>query len=87
MTKRSYEEEFLNLRFTFISDRGAVKAQCELCYKVLSNESSMKNKLKRHLNTKHPEDMKKERSFFEHREAAQKRSLFGSAANLAHLIF
>ena len=85
MTKRSYKQEFLDLEFTFINDCGAIKVQCALSYKVLSNESLKKNKLKRHLATKHPEHMKKKPNFSEHREAAPKRSLFDSAANRALL--
>ena len=67
MTKRSYNQEFLGLGFTSINDRGAVKPQCVLCYEVLSNKSLKKNKLKRHLETKHSQHI-----FFERREAAVK---------------
>ena len=63
MTKRFCKQEFLDLCFTSINDRGAVKAQCVLCRKVLTNAFLKKNKLKRHLNTKHPEHVKKECSF------------------------
>ena len=45
-----------------------------MCYKVLSNESLKKNKLKRHLETKHPQHVKKNRMFFQHRETELIRS-------------
>ena len=59
MTKRSYKQEFLDLGFTSINDRGTVKPLCVLCYEVLSNESLKKNKLKKYLETKRPQHGKK----------------------------
>ena len=40
------------------------KPQCVLCYAVLSAESMKPLKLKRHLETKHPEHVKKDLDFF-----------------------
>ena len=39
-----------------------------MCYEVLSIESLKKKKLKRHLETKHTQHVKKNCSFFQHRE-------------------
>ena len=81
MTKRSYNQEFLDLGFTSINDRGAVKPQCVLCYEVLSNESLKKKKSEQHLEMKHPQHVKKKLIFFEHIEAALKQSLLCSATS------
>jgi len=78
-------QKFLDLGFTYINDHGAAKPQCVLCYKVLSNESLKKNKLKKHLETKHPLHAEKNRIYFQHREAELKRSRFCSATNPALL--
>ena len=75
----------MDLGFTSIEDHGAEKPQCVLCYKVLSNESLKKNKLKRHLETKHPQHVKKNRIFFQHRETELKRSRICSETNPALL--
>ena len=80
MSKYSYEQEFLDLGFTSIKNYGAEKPQCMLCYKVLSNESLKKNKLKRDLETKHPQH-KKNRIFFQPRETELIRSRICSETN------
>ena len=85
MNKYSYKQEFLDLGFTSIKDHGAEKPQCVLCYKVLSNASLKKNKLKRHLETKHPQHAKKNRIFFQHRETELIRSRICSETNPALL--
>ena len=81
MSKYSYKQEFLDLRFTSIQDHGAEKMQCVLCYKVLSNETLKKNKLKRHLEMKHPQHVKKNRIFFQHQETELIRSRISSETN------
>ena len=45
--------------FTSVSDDDKEKPQCVLYYAVLSNEAMKPSKLKRHLQQKHPEHMKK----------------------------
>jgi len=85
MSKYSYKQEILKLGFTSINDHGAPKPQCVLCYAVLSNESLKKNILKRHLETNHLQHVKKNRIYFQHREAELKRSRFCSATNPALL--
>nr|XP_039248831.1 protein FAM200B-like [Styela clava] len=83
MSKHSYKQNFLEFGFTSINDHGVAKPQCVLCYAVLSNESLKENKLKRHFETKHPQYVKKNRIYFQHREAELKRSRFCSATNPA----
>ena len=85
MSKYSYKQEFLDLGFTSIKDHSVEKSQYVLCYKVLSNESLKKNKLKRHLKTKHPQHVKKNRIFFQHRETELIRSRICSETNPALL--
>ena len=85
MSKYSYNQEFLDLGFTSIKDHGAEKPQCLLCYKMLSNKSLKKNKLKRHLEMKHPQHVKKNRIFFQHRETELIRSRICSKTNPALL--
>ena len=85
MSKYSYKQEFLDLGYTSIKDHGAEKPQYVLCYKVLSNESMKKNKLKRHLETKLPQNVKKNRIFFQHRETELIRSRICSETNPAPL--
>ena len=86
MSKFSYKQEFLDLGFTSIKDYGAEKPQCVLCYKVLSNESMKKNKLKRQLETKHPQHVKKNCIFFQHQETKLMRSIISSETNPALLV-
>ena len=49
------------------------KPQCVLCNAVLSVEAIKPSKLKRRLNTKHPEHVEKNLSFFEGKELTLKR--------------
>ena len=53
--------------------------------KLLSNESLRKNKLKRHLETKHPQHVKKNRIFFQHWETELIQSRISSETNPALL--
>lgn len=76
MAKRRYKEQFLDLGFTEIEDHGVSKPQCVLCMEVLSNESLKENKLKRHLETKHPAFLNNDRGFFERKEMQLKRQKF-----------
>ena len=61
MAKRPYSEAFLKLGFTELDG----KPKCVVCLKVLSAESMKKNKLKRHLETNHPNCLNKPVEFFE----------------------
>ena len=85
MSKYSYKQEFLDLGFTSIKDHGAERPQCVLCYKVLSNEFLKKIIFKRHLETKHPQYVKKNHIFFQHLETELIRSRIRSETNPALL--
>ena len=47
--KRTYLDSYLNVGFTSINERGDVKPQCVICYKVLAAEAMKPSKLKSHL--------------------------------------
>ncbi|XP_068204589.1 protein FAM200C-like [Palaemon carinicauda] len=49
-----------------------LKPQCVLCHTILSAESLKPSKLKRHLETKHPEHAKKDLDFFKRHERCLK---------------
>ena len=61
MTKRSYNQAFLKLGFTELDG----KPKCVVCQKVLFADSIKKSKLKRHLETNHPNCLDKPVEFFE----------------------
>ncbi|XP_064412969.1 zinc finger BED domain-containing protein 5-like [Latimeria chalumnae] len=85
MTKRSlpYKSDFLKLGFTVLRDRsGLVRSQCLQCMQVLANESLKENKLKRHLNTVHPNFVDKPLSFWKEKEANVKRMRLDAPSNL-----
>lgn len=52
--KRKYSPDYLNYGFTSISTNGEEKAQCVVCMTVLGNDSLRPQKLKDHLEKKHP---------------------------------
>lgn len=58
---RKYDEEYL--QYGFIEVEG--KPKCLICLRCLANEAMKPAKLKRHLETKHPDYVKKDRAFFE----------------------
>ena len=67
--RRRYSECYLNIGFTTVlGNDGSEKPQCVLCHAVLSAESMKPSKLKRHLETKHPEHAKKDVDFFKRHE-------------------
>ena len=76
--QRKYNKEYIKFGFTSISENGMTKPQCVLCNAVLSVESMKPSKLKRHLNTKHPEHVEKNLSFFEGKELTLKRQKLDS---------
>ena len=59
-----YSDSYLDFGFTFILQNGKEKPQCVICSKVLASESMLPNKLKRHLQTSHPQFVDKPRDFF-----------------------
>lgn len=76
--KRKYLDEYINFGFTYVLAPGVQKPQCVLCNEVLSVESMMLNKLKHHLETKHPQFKNKDSEFFKHKAEQLKKACFDS---------
>ena len=60
---RKYDESYLQFGFT-ATGTTEQRSQCVLCAEVLANDSMKPCKLKRHLDTKHPEFKEKPVDFF-----------------------
>lgn len=61
---RKYNSDYLEIGFTFTGPEQQPKPQCVICYESLSNECMKPAKLRRHLETKHPEHSSKSLDFF-----------------------
>ena len=68
--ERPYQDKFIELGFYYVTDRGVQIPQCVICYEVLSSESMKRNKLQRHLSSKHAAYKDRDRSFFERKLTA-----------------
>ena len=55
MSRRLYNETFLNFGFSIIVKNDAQIPQCVICYKTLTNESMKPSKLREHFVKLHPE--------------------------------
>ena len=62
--KFRYDESFVQFGFIVINTGGEEKQQCVLCRKVLASSSLKPCKLKRHLETHHPNSTNKGVDFF-----------------------
>ena len=62
--KFRYDESFVQFGFIVINTGGEEKPQCVLCQKVLASSSLKPCKLKRHLETHHPNSTNKGVDFF-----------------------
>ena len=62
--KRSYEEAFLNFRFTSVMKNSIEKPQCMICFKVLTQESMKPSKSKQHFKSRHGELVGKSVDYF-----------------------
>lgn len=51
---RRYDENYLSLGFTKTVINDEERLQCVICLSILAADSMKPNKLKRHLETKHP---------------------------------
>ena len=71
--KKIFLDEFIEFGFTSLLSDGVELSQCVLCNVVLSAESMKPSKLKRHLETKHSQQAKKDVAFFHRYEAGLKR--------------
>ncbi len=65
---RNYSETYLEYGFIDCG-KDSPRPLCVLCLEKLSNESVKPNKLKRHLETKHPNDMNKSLDYFMSKKA------------------
>jgi hypothetical protein len=62
---RKYDDAYIQLGFTcFDSGSDNLKPRCILCYQILANDAMRPYRLKRHLETKHTESVKKLKDFF-----------------------
>ncbi|XP_072387627.1 uncharacterized protein [Diabrotica undecimpunctata] len=52
---RKYNSDYLKMGFTFTGPEQQPKPQCVICYESISNKCMKPAKLRRHLETKHPE--------------------------------
>nr|XP_055067936.1 zinc finger BED domain-containing protein 5-like [Misgurnus anguillicaudatus] len=62
--KRKYDEAYLSLGFTVGVVGADERPMCVLCLKTLAADSMRPNKLRRHLETKHPKHINKPLDFF-----------------------
>lgn len=63
-TVRKYLNSSLNFGFTFTDSENRLLPQCVVCEEILSNESMVSSKLKRHLNIKQNHLPKKYKIYF-----------------------
>ncbi|XP_075048007.1 zinc finger BED domain-containing protein 5-like [Mixophyes fleayi] len=61
---RRYDDTYPDLGFTSVDVNQEERPQCVLCLKILSSESMIPSKLKRHLETNHPDMANKSRDYF-----------------------
>ena len=76
--KRKYMEDYINFGFTCIISAGKEKPQCVVCSEVLSEESMKPNKLRRHLESKHPKLSNENPEFFKKKSLQLKKSCLDS---------
>jgi hypothetical protein len=60
---RKYDDYYLDFGFTSVEVNNEERLQCVLCLKILSPDSMLPSKLKRHLETIHPTMVEKSREF------------------------
>ena len=61
---RRFQENYLNMGFTWCDDQRCPKPKCVVCGEILSNEAMNPSKLMRHLSTKHSNLTKKPAEYF-----------------------
>ena len=70
--KRKYDESYLSFGFIPVGIAENPDGQCVICSKIMCNSSLVPAKLKRHLDTNHPELKDKSVSFFERHKEVHK---------------
>uniref|UniRef100_A0A3P9KG16 BED-type domain-containing protein n=1 Tax=Oryzias latipes TaxID=8090 RepID=A0A3P9KG16_ORYLA len=73
--KRKYHSNYIQFGFFWTGEEEDTKPHCVLCYETLANEAMKPAKLKRHLETKHPEYQGKPIGFFERKRDEQKKHM------------
>ncbi|KAK5641078.1 hypothetical protein RI129_009625 [Pyrocoelia pectoralis] len=63
--KRKYDNSYIKFGFTSIESNGEIKPQCVICATVLANDALKPAKLKRHLQTVHPNFSERPPHFFQ----------------------
>ena len=61
----------MDFEFTSITDKGVLRPQYVICHKILTAELLRPSKLRLRLETKHPQHVGKDRSFFSRRELSK----------------
>lgn len=81
---RKYDEAYLSFGFTCTTVGNEERPQCVVCLKVLACDSLKPNKLRRHLETIHPEHKDKSVDFFRQKlkNCRSQQSFFTKAASL-----
>lgn len=81
---RKYDDTYLAFGFTCTTVGNEERPQCVVCLKVLACDSLKPNKLRRHLETKHPEHKDKPVEFFRQKlvNCRAQQSLFTKAASV-----
>ena len=79
--KRKYNEEYLQYGFTEAAENGQVVPQCVICFEKLRNDALRPNRLKRHLQTKHPLHQTKPLNFFQSKKDSFKKMKIICAEN------
>ena len=79
--KRRWSDDYFIYGFSQFFDKDVEKAQCELCYRVLGNESLRASKLLDHLHTMHTDHENKDVAYFERKEGQVKYAKASILAN------
>ena len=79
--KRKYNKEYLQYGYTEAAENGQVVPQCVICFEKLSNDALRPNRLKRHLQTKHPLHQTKPLNFFQSKKDSFKKMKIICAEN------
>lgn len=77
--KRKYDNSYIQFGFTSIESNGEIKPQCVICATVLANDALKPAKLKRHLETVHPNLSSRPLEFFEGKLENLKKMKLGSS--------
>jgi len=77
--KRKYNNSYIKFGFTLTENNGEIKPQCVICATVLANDALKPAKLKRHLETVHPNFSDRPLKFFAGKLENLKKMKLGSS--------